>query len=201
MATPPRFLWNPDSKRYIDTATGRFVSREQIRGALDTAIQNGTREIAALGEDLRNGRIPLEDWQVAMREQLKSQHLSSAALARGGFDQMTQADYGRVGGQVASQYRYLNNFVSQIKEGLPFDGGFTNRVKLYSEAARTTYESTARDVADDGGAGEERNLLGPADHCDECLSLTDDGWVPIGTMPPPGRRECGNNCKCRMVYR
>lgn len=196
-----RYEWSPDSKRYVDTVTGRFVGRTQIRSALDTAIQNGTRAISVLGEDLRAGDISLEEWQVAMREQLKSQHLSSAALARGGFDQMTQADYGRVGGQVASQYRYLNNFVSEIKAGLPFDGTFTNRVKLYSEASRTTYESTARDVADEGGASEERNILGAADHCAECVALTDDGWVPIDTMPPPGRRECGNNCKCRMVYR
>lgn len=201
MARKPRFLWNATAKRYVDTSTGRFVGNAQIRNALDTAISKAKTEIASLGEDLRSGRITLEDWQVAMREQIKAQHLSSAALARGGFAQMTQADYGRVGGTVASHYRYLNNFVADIKQGAPFDGTFTNRVRLYAEASRSTYEAAAREVADDGGATEERNILGVADHCDECISLTDDGWVPIGTMPPPGRRQCGVNCRCRMTYR
>lgn len=201
MAKQSRFLWNPTTKRYIDSKTGRFVGSSQIRAAIDTALQKSTREMAALGEQLRAGQIGLDEWREAMRAEIKAQHLASAAAARGGFAQMSQADYGRVGGQVARQYRYLNGFVEDIKQGLPFDGTFVNRVKLYAQAPRTTYESTARSVADDSGATEERNVLGFADHCDECVGLTNDGWVEIGTMPPPGRRQCGNNCKCRMAYR
>lgn len=197
----PHYTWDPETGRYRDTRTGRFVPDAQIRIAIDRAIIKANGQMTSLARQLRKGDITLEEWSEAMRTEIKAQQLAAAMVARGGAAQMTQADFGRVGGQIASQYRYLNNFQSQIAGGLPLDGRFMNRVTLYSEGARTTFEATKRDVEEDAGSEEESNELGSADHCNECIALTLIGWVPIGTMPPPGRRECGNKCKCRMKYR
>jgi hypothetical protein len=201
VAKKPRYTWDPESGRYRDTRTGRFVPETQIRTAIDRAIIKANGEVASLARQLRKGDITLEEWSEAMRTEIKAQQLAAAMVARGGVEQMTQDDYGRVGGQIANQYRYLNNFQSEIAGGLPLDGRFINRVQLYSEAARTTFEQTKRDVEEETGSVEESNVLGAADHCSECIGLTLDGWVPIGTMPPPGRRICGNKCKCRLKYR
>lgn len=201
MPTKPRFKWSATSRRYIDTRSGRFVAAGKVRGALDVAIRKSNREITALATQLRKGEITAQQWSLAMRQQIKAQQLASAAAARGGFAQMSPADYGRVGGQVARQYRYLNKFTKQITKGLPLDGKFMARAKLYGEAARGTYEKTARDVADESGAIEEKNILHPADHCAECMGLSAQGWQPIGSMPAPGQRQCGNNCHCTMAYR
>ena len=114
---------------------------------------------------------------------------------------MSPTDYGRVGGSVANQYRYLAKFEKQIANGLTLDGRFKARVELYSEAARTTFEATRRDRVTESGGEEEQNILGDAQHCSECEELSARGWQPIGEMPPPGRRICGNRCKCRMIYR
>jgi hypothetical protein len=197
----PRYTWDPEPGRYRDTRTGRFVPETQIRTAIDRAILKANGEMKALANQLRKGEITLDEWSEAMRTEIKAQQLAAAAVARGGMEQMTQEDFGRVGGQIANQYRYLNNFQGEIADGLPLDGRFINRVELYSEASRTTFESTKRDVEEETGATEESNVLGAADHCDECIELTAAGWVEIGSMSPPGRRICGNKCKCRMRYR
>lgn len=154
-----------------------------------------------MADRLRSGTIGLDEWTRTMREQVKAQQIAAATVARGGEAQMSTSDYGRVGGSVANQFRYLNKFEEQIAAGLPLDGKFKQRVELYGEAARTTFEATNRDVLEEAGAGEEKNILGSADHCEECIALTLAGWQPIGRMPPPGRRQCGNRCKCRMIFR
>jgi hypothetical protein len=201
VASKPRYTWDAVAARYRDSRTGRFVPEGQIRTAIDRAIIKANGEMTALARQLRKGEITLDEWSEAMRTEIKAQQLAAAMVARGGAAQMTQEDYGRVGGQIANQFRYLNNFQSQIAQGLPLDGRFINRVELYSEAARTTFESTKRDVEEEAGSGEESNELGAADHCSECIELAGLGWVPIGTMPPPGRRICGNKCKCRLKFR
>lgn len=47
----------------------------------------------------------------------------------------------------------------------------------------------------------ERNILGPGEHCPECVALTALGWRPQGSMPRPGRRLCKKNCKCKIELR
>jgi hypothetical protein len=66
---------------------------------------------------------------------------------------------------------------------------------------RATFETVrARDdVA--RGADEERNVLAPAEHCDQCRSLAALEWVPIGTLPPIGARTCGSNDRCSIRRR
>lgn len=201
MPRKPRFTWSVESGRYRDTRTGRYISELRIRSGIDRAIARSSREMSAMSEDLRAGRISLSEWSRLMREEIKSQQIAAATIARGGAAQMSPTDYGRVGGAVANQYRYLNRFEKQIAKGLVLDGRFKARVDLYSEAARTTYETTKRERVEHSGGEEERNILGDAQHCEECEELTAAGWQPIGSMPPPGRRQCGNRCKCRLAFR
>lgn len=49
--------------------------------------------------------------------------------------------------------------------------------------------------------GEERNILGIAEHCASCIRETKRGWVPIGTLIPVGLRDCWFGCKCTVGYR
>jgi hypothetical protein len=200
MPTKPRYTWDPIAARYRGR-DGRFIPDTQIRAAIDRAIRQSNREVREIAEQLRRGTITLDEWAMTMREQIKAQQLAAATVARGGAKQMSQSDYGRVGGNVANQFRFLNSFEKQIAAGLPLDGRFKARVELYSEAARTTFEATKRDVVSESGAEEERSILGIADHCEECAMLAAMGWQPIGSSPPPGQRQCGNKCKCRMQFR
>lgn len=200
----PEYRWNPDLKpagQYID-ALGRIVPRSAIRSALDQTIKAAGSEIRALAEALKAGNLTLIEWELAMREQLKLLHLATAALEKGGWAQLTQADFGRVGGILKREYGYLKNFANDIASGKQkLDGSFTRRADLYNEAARNTYYRFAEDGLRALGFDEERNILGQADHCDGCIEETDKGWVGIGELVPIGERLCNRNCQCSMEYR
>lgn len=77
---------------------------------------------------------------------------------------------------------------------------------MYAQAGRGTREHFA--ALDAGEYREERNILGRAEHCEECLGYTAGGpspqvgpWRPRGTMKPPGQRKCRSRCKCRREFR
>jgi hypothetical protein len=135
----------------------------------------------ALAEQLRTNQISLDAWLLEMRTLVKDVHLYSAAAAKGGWAQMAQADYGRVGQIVRKQYDYLDVFANDIANGLPLDGRFLRRVALYGEAGRATYHDVEALEMDVRGMDEERNVLHPADHCGDCVEMTRLGWVKRGS--------------------
>lgn len=210
MAPPTsRYRWNAKSARYLD-ARGRFVSRAAVREEIDHALGSARQRMAGISESLRTGAIGLDDWYAEMRRAVKQVHLYSAAAAKGGWAQLTQADFGRVGSLVREQYRFLNRFAQQIvgtgdatgdAGGLPLDGRFLRRVSLYAEAGRATYHKTERAEMEVRQMDEERSVLNPADHCDECIQEAEKDWVPIGTLIPIGERTCQTGCRCTIEYR
>lgn len=202
MPSPPsRYRWNARAGRYLDTRTGRFVSWQTIRRELDDALEATKRRMVSAGEQLRAGSISLEDWFVATRRLVKQVHLYSAAAAKGGWAQLSQADYGRVGAIVRDQYEFLLRFAEQIATQTPLDGRFLARVKLYADAGRATFHRTEREEMAVRQFTEERSMLHPADHCGGCVAEAAKDWQPIGSITPIGERECKGNCRCTMEYR
>jgi hypothetical protein len=199
VATSP-YRWNARARRYVDEQ-GRFISRAEVRDALAVALDRAKAQGARMGKLLVENEITLTAWYSAMRTLVKDVQLYSAALAKGGWAQMSAADFGRVGGLTARQYKYLDRFVRQIANGLILDGRFTVRVNMYMEAGRTTFMLTEREEARQAGMTEERNRTRPAEHCQQCIAETDKGWVPIGALTPIGQRTCLSHCKCYMEYR
>lgn len=198
---PPSFTWDPRTGRYRGPG-GRLVRNDSLELALDRAINARQQAARALSASLRAGDIGLPEWQQGMRQAIKDVHLYSAALARGGWANMTPEDFGRIGPRVRFHYGKLQKFAEAIEAGLVLDGRFTSRVELYLLAGKTSWEDQyLRLQRDNLGRTEEFNQLNPADHCDECVGLQARGWVPIGTTPRPGTRQCLSRCRCRMLYR
>lgn len=198
-----RYTFDRASNRYRD-AQGRFVSAQRIRHDLDEAIKGSNAEITQLSERLRTRKIGVDEWQLGMRQAVKDTQLYGAASARGGWAQMSPADYGAVGRRVKDQYAYLDRFAADIRAGLPLDGQFLSRSRLYGSASRAAFEAVQRDKMALRGMTEERNLLHPAEHCtgpDSCVEQTDAGWVAIGSLLEIGGRICGMNDHCTMEYR
>jgi hypothetical protein len=199
--TEIRFGWSEKAARYYEIETGRFVSRDTVRLSLDDVINYAGKHVRELSEQLRTGQIDLADWQAAVRETIKSTMLTAEALARGGRAQLTQADYGRVGQAVRVQYRYLDNFTQEIRDGLPLDGRFLNRAVMYAKAARPFFHDEQLGLLVETGYVEERNVLHQAEHCEQCADMTALGWVEIGTLILIGARQCLGNDRCTMRYR
>jgi hypothetical protein len=199
----PVYTWDEKAGRYRGPG-GRFVPQAEVHRALSDAIDQSAKEMKAAALLFREGNLSLLEWQLTMEREIKSTHLASAAAAAGGFAQMSKADYGRVGNQIKAQYQFLRGFVQDIQKGLPLDGRFLNRVGLYIEAGRATFSLFERLRNKAKGKGQERNILGNAEHCTgagSCTEQTARGWVAIGELIPIGQRLCRVKCKCMIEYR
>lgn len=194
------YRWNEIAGRYINQS-GNFVSFADVRSYLDEVLDRHERKIMGLSSALREGSINVQQWQAGMKDALKDLHLVSGALARGGWAQMSQADYGRVGNQLRFQYERLAKFAQQIERGLPFDGRFIRRTQLYAQSGRVSYTAALRQEMALRGYTEEQSVLAAADHCSECVAEADKGWVKIGTLINIGERICKSNCRCHLEFR
>ena len=198
------FVWDARSARYRDPARGTFVGRAQVKAAVEQVIDGARSELQAHTRLLAAGAMDLPAWQAQCAQTLRALHLASAVIGKGGRSQMTPADYGRIGARTKDQYGFLARMAGEIHSGtldIANAPAVERRIGLYADAARATYEQSSRDSASNAAILTwERNVLGSADHCDECLAATASGRVPIGTLPLPGQRVCKQGCKCSLVY-
>jgi hypothetical protein len=157
----------------------------------------------ALAGQLINGDITVPEWQAAMREYIRLMHREAAAIAMGGIENVTPAQWGYVGSLVKKQYAYLDNFAKDIlaNPNAWLNGKLLVRMKLYERAAWGTFEQVIRRNMQAQGYDEERRVLGSADHCNGCLEQAGKGWQPIGTLDAIGEEECTTNCHCIFEYR
>lgn len=198
----PAYQWDERSQRYVNAVSKKFVSRDTVRQALDIALDRSRNEVTRLSRALVNGQINLATWQTSIASEIKSMHLASASLAKGGWAQMTQSDFGRTGQIVRQEYGHLARFAQDIKEGRQLlDGSLLRRANMYALSPTGTYEEVARRNMLSSGKLEEKRVLGGADHCADCVRLADGEWHPIGSLPRIGQSVCMTNCRCRFVYR
>jgi hypothetical protein len=199
MPSPSSYSWNEIAGRYRG-ADGKFVSFEKIRTYLDHALDSNEARVASLASQLRNRQITLAEWQMAMRDTIKDIHLASSALARGGWAQMSDADYAKVAEKIEFQLMKLNQFALQIEKGLPLDGRFARRTTLYAQSGRVTYHESLRNEMALRGYTLEKSVLASSDHCSECVSEAAKGFVPIGELILIGERICRSNCRCHVEF-
>jgi hypothetical protein len=201
MVIPGGFVFDRSIGRYRG-AGGRLISRAQVRRAIDVAIRNADNMAKSLADQYRKGEISLGRWEREMRTLIKNTHTLNAAAAKGGFDQLTQSDYGRIGRIVRDEYNHLDGFAGELAAGFQRpDGRMNARAMLYTRSGRQTYEVTQRRVARDAGLTEEKSIIAPADHCQQCLDQAALGWQPLGSLVTPGSRTCLSNCRCELIYR
>ena len=198
----PQYRWNVKAAQYADQITGRFVSRKLIRDQLKKVVDGSSQVMRALSQQLRDGDISLADWQIQMMSQIKTTHLAGAAMQRGGWQQMSQGDFGRVGRIVRTEYDFLRKFANQIASGKQkLDGSLTRRAAQYGQQGRPTYVTFWDSTAEQRGFDEERSILQPAEHCTECVSEANKGFRKIGQMIPIGQRICRANDRCLKEFR
>lgn len=207
IAAGVRFRYDPILHIYTSLATGNVVPAATVHGWVVDYSANLGQSLKVLTQQLRDGSITVAEWQLAMRQSIKDAHLATAIAAKGGRDQMTQADYGRVGQLLRQEYQFLSRFADGIADGsIPLDGRVLQRAAQYAQASRETYETFWRRETQRRGADEERNVRGATDSCTSsrrpgCVEETERGWVTIGTLSLPGSRTCLASCQCHLETR
>jgi hypothetical protein len=196
------YRWEPTagvSGRYRDER-GRFVASSTVRRELDRYLDNSD-PAKALAEALRGRQLSLADWEVGMRRVVKNTHLNAIALERGGWANMTPADYGRAGQIIREQYGYLRGFANDIASGKQrLDGTLGVRAKLYTRAGRNSYyRSKAANMS--GSVTHQRSIRSARDSCRQCLDLDRKVFrIDDASFPLPGQRICRANCQCHLEY-
>lgn len=169
----PGYTFNPSTNQYRSNATGQFVSRRNIVALLDANVTAGEGRLAALTIAAHDGRLSPSAFAEQFRTEIRRLHLQNASLGSGGWANMTQADYGRVGGKLTADYRRAEAFAQAIASGEITLPQALNRARLYAGNARTQYWESWR-VRQDPQIGRviiEKRNLGAAEHC-----------FPAGTM-------------------
>lgn len=195
------FTFDPTTGRYRDDR-GRLISEATVRRALDAVIDGQATTMRDLTQQLVDGTIALGLWQQQMMAAVKSVHLVGLAVAHGGWNQLDQSDFGWVGQRIREQYRFAVRFSVEISSGAQaLNGTAVARSAMYAQAARATHREALRRIAAQRAVGEERRVLGQADHCKTCLAEARRGWQPFGTLRRIGDSECRVNCRCHFDFR
>lgn len=202
LASRAGYVWERATARYRDKATGRFISEGTLVNLAESFTGFTQDNLTRITEQMTSGKLSLADWQRQFAQELKDSYIVNSQIGRGGRNTMTQSDYGRIGQRLRGEYRYLNNFAQEIADGKLSAAQIQARVDQYAAGTRKAYYDGRTAACKDGGFTEERRILHPAEHCDDCIGYASKGWQPIGTLPEPGESsQCRNNCKCEKEYR
>lgn len=203
----PDWRWATDSSRYRDLQTGRFVSQAQVRDWSGQAAKASGDAVTEMAEMLGDGRLNVRDWTLLMRDEIKDVYIQQYVAAKGGLSQMTQRDWGSIGGMLRDQYRYLDRFARQVADGEVPASRVATRARLYTTSSKEAFERATQRVMVAGGMTEVHWRLHPAEHCEDCVAFAAMGWQPIASrpygdaIPGSGHTRCLTNCACTLSYR
>jgi hypothetical protein len=193
--------YDPISGRYRG-ANGRFLSQKAIEALIDGRVAKLDKQLKDFTKRLINGSITIDQWQGSVREALKPAHIQATMVGAGGKTALSQADYGRIGQKLRSEYSYLQKFASSLlADGLSAPMALA-RIGLYAESIRGSFwEGTAIRQGKQGYSLMQRILDSQAAHCQDCLDYAARGIVAIGSLPMPGQRcACRARCRCSVRY-
>jgi len=133
-----------------------------------------------LSEDVFAGRITIGQWEERMKVEIKALHSSTAVIGKGGWDEMTQSDWGKVGAAVKSQYRYLHGFAETISDK-------RDEISLKAIQARSRMY---------GNAGVNTAAVAQAGEFAGGTKRQPGRFPGLPWMPGDGTTRCLTNCRC-----
>lgn len=138
-ATAPRWRWLPGAARYYDFTTHHFVAAAKVRAWGWEAISASRDRATTAAEMVADGRLSTASWELMQRRLIKDEYIRQYVLGKGGLGQMTQADWGSVGGMVAEQYKWLDSFAKEISVGDMPLGSIAARARMYLNSAQEAF--------------------------------------------------------------
>jgi hypothetical protein len=180
------------------------MTASQTRRLLLRLVASGRQELGAITQafvgSLATGLASLGGWFKKMLGSIIPRHFA-ATIGLLGTPDLAPLDRDSLRGRVNTQIGYLEGFKEAVRTGQQvLDGRAVARARSYANATYGTAHGVLRDEAIRDGYAFEKNILGEVlAHCSECPKLTRQGWVPIGTLPAIGERQCLSYCHCRIV--
>ncbi len=207
----PNIVFDPrlgTTGRYVNKASGQIVSKDVVQAALEKNIDKARANITRISTDLAEGNMTLGAWRQQMADQMRIINTQSSALAKGGWANMSQSDWGFAGSQHKKQLGFLDDFVMQIQDdpkmlrtiGGDVNKNFLRRAELYADAGNSVkWEMETRLAKQRGVTHEMRELDPAARHCNCCIAEADKP-KPIGMLKPIGACTCATKCRCTKHF-
>lgn len=207
----PGYVWDARLRggrwRHLlpDGRLGKLVSAREMAADIRAIAKRSVAHFGNLAADVVAGRITARAFYETTRGELKALYLANAALGRGGWGRMGPVEWGRIGGILRGEYRYLAGFAKDLADGKLTEAQAQARAALYVGKAYSRYWDEDRRRKQEGGYREESwRDTGDERECSSCPVLAAQGWVPIGslnTVPGAGDTECLGACRCEITYR
>lgn len=129
-----------------------------------------TSQVERLNAGLVDGRITIEEWQLAMRTEIEQLNTTAYVIGRGGVGEMDSEDINQLNTIVDRQLAFVDNWANELKSGgMPSQAAMNSRAGLYLGSANAAIER---------GSTER---LG----------------VPALPFYPAEDTQCHGNCRCR----
>lgn len=199
------FEFDPRSQRYRYTSSpgkGQFVSNEAVTNLVNKAIAQDRTEIRQLCQDYSDGKITYQEWKMGLATKTKQSTIQLYVLGKGGKEQLTPKDKGKMGGMLNYQMSKLDNFAYQVKRGEVSPAQLAARSELYIQKSREAFEEGKRESHKSNGYNWEKRIINSKEQCSDCIEYAARGWQPIGTLPRPcSQCQCKANCRCSLKYK
>lgn len=131
------------AKWLYDLATKTFIDEDGVRMSEETLIQVRDDYLESMdtllddyATNLANGDWTLGTFEDEMRRRLKNAYVAEYTLGKGGAQQMTQGDYGRLGNMLRRQYGYLRGYLNDLQSGKETRGTAGERARNFLGSAR-----------------------------------------------------------------
>ncbi len=201
------YYWDELVGRYRDER-GRFVSKETVYIYVNQSIKISGNVVSSLATFVYEGNISVNDWMNSMRQEIKDEYIRQYLSFAGGREAMTQADWGRIGGMLGEQYKYLDNFANDIASGKLTEAQINARSQMYINSAREAREKSRKISAEKAGFDEVYWELNPQlENCPDCVEFNGMDWQTAeddpygGAFPGSGDTVCLTACGCQLVWR
>ena len=192
--------------RYKDgDRAGQYMSKAKARGIVQDRITREEKRIERIPISLLNDDLTLAQWEASMAERIKTLHVQSYLLGKGGTHGYAPARDGQVITPIIQeQYKYLRRFSEDIAAGKLSKAQIEQRASLYASAAWQTREHGKFISHRESGYAWEQSVLDRgAENCALCEYFAYLKVVAIGVVSlrnPPGTRTCKAKCRCHMDY-
>ena len=137
-------------------------------------------DVDALAEKVFTGDITVGAWVEEMKALIRGVHTGVASIAKLGWGNVSQAEWGVVGAEVKKQYRFLQNFAEDIlanKDTISL-AAIQARAHMYGQSAGHT-----------GALMQAGNLAGGT-------RRKPTGYGSLPWIPKDFSTRCGANCRC-----
>jgi hypothetical protein len=190
---PSKWQYDPETKRFKNLETGRFVGNNRIDGLADRYDDTWDSDVEELTENLVHYRQDMNDWLVDFLGLVAGSILAYYLLGVGGLSNMTEERWAEVSELVNDQINYMNGFASDVAAGGLSAAQIAARTAMYFASTQAAYSY---------GKASKYGLVLPAyprDSSTPCrsycrcswrISEYDDRWECVWTLGYPITEHC-----------